>query len=127
MPDAETDRKVSILIVDDDPSVGDALRLVLQANGYEVVLVNNGRDGLEESRKRRFGFAICDLFLTDTYGLRLIKDIHKHQPNLPILLITGHGSPEVFAEARRLGAIGALGKPFQPAEILALITQALAH
>lgn len=127
MPDAETDNKVSILIVDDDPSVGDALRLVLQENGYEVVLVNNGRDGLEHARQRRFGFAIVDLFLKDTYGLLLIKDIHEHQPTLPIVLITGKGSPEVFAEARRLGAIGALGKPFQPAEILALITQTLTH
>jgi DNA-binding NtrC family response regulator len=125
VPDAETDEKVSILIVDDEPSVGDALRLVLEANGYEVVLVNNGRDGVEESRRRRFGFAIVDLFLTDTCGLLVIKDIHEHQPKVPILLITARGSAEVFAEARRLGATGGLGKPFQPEEILTLITQAL--
>lgn len=125
MPDAETDEKVSILIVDDDPSVGDALRLVLEASGYEVVLVNNGRDGIEESRKRSFGFAIIDLFLPDISGLLIIKDIHERYPKLPLLLISARGSPEVFAEARRLGATGALGKPFQPAEILTLITQAV--
>jgi DNA-binding NtrC family response regulator len=125
VPNAETDEKVTILIVDDEPSVGDALRLVLEANGYEVVLVNNGRDGVEEARRRRFGFAIVDLFLTDTCGLLVIKDIHEDQPKIPLLLITACGSAEVFAEARRLGAIGALGKPFQPMEILTLITQAL--
>ena len=125
MPDAESDEKVSVLIVDDEPSVGDALRLVLEANGYEVVLVNNGRDGIEESRKRSFGFAIIDLFLPDTSGVLVIKDIHEHQPRVPLLLISARGSPEVFAEALRLGATGALGKPFQPAEILTLITEAL--
>jgi DNA-binding NtrC family response regulator len=125
VPPTETNKKESILIIDDEPSVGDALRLVLESKGYEVALVTNGRDGLEESRKRHFGFAIIDLFLTDIYGLQLIKDIHEHQPEIPILLITGHGSPQVFAEACRLGAIGALAKPFQPAEILNLITATL--
>jgi len=114
-----------VLIIDDEPSVGDALKLVLEEKGYEVVLVNNGRDGLEISRKEQFAFAIVDLYLTDAYGLDLIKEIHQRQPQLPMLLITGHGSPEVFAAARRLGAVGALSKPFQPAEILALIAKSL--
>jgi DNA-binding NtrC family response regulator len=114
-----------VLIIDDEPSVGDALKLVLEEKGYEVVLVNNGRDGLEISRKQQFAFAIVDLYLTDAYGLDLIKEIHQRQPQLPMLLITGHGSPEVFAAARRFGAVGALSKPFQPAEILALIAKSL--
>ena len=114
-----------VLIIDDEPSVGDALKLVLEENGYEVVLVNNGRDGLEMSRKQQFAFAIVDLFLTDAYGLDLIKELHERLPQLPILLITGHGSPEVFAAARRRGAVGALSKPFQPADILTLIAKTL--
>jgi len=122
----QLERVVSkVLIIDDEPSVGDALRLVLEARGYEVVLINNGRDGLEVSRKERFDFAIVDLFLTDAYGLDLIKKIRERQPHLPILLVTGHGSPEVFSAARRAGAVGALSKPFQPAEILALIAKTL--
>ena len=127
MPGVETNNRVSILIVDDEPSVGDALKLLLEANDYEVVLVTTGRAGLEESRNRRFHFAILDLFLTDAYGLHLIKDIQHHQPSIRTLLITGHGCPEIFAEAKRLGAIGALSKPFQPGEILGLITEALAE
>jgi len=117
----------TILIIDDEPSVSDALKLVLEANGYDVTVADNGRDGLAESRKQRFAFVIVDLFLTDAYGLDLLKDIHQEQPQLPILLITGHGSPEVFASARNLGAVGALSKPFQPAEILAIITQNVAQ
>src|ERR1043165_2200011 len=110
-----------ILIVDDEPSVGDALRLVLEASGYEVVLVTKGLDGLDQARTRRFGFSVVDLYLTDISGFQLISDLRNLQPQIPILLITAHGTTQVFDEAKRLGAIGALANPFRPAEILKLI------
>lgn len=119
MPDVKD--KPCILVVDDEPSVGDALRLVLESNGYEVVLVTNGQDGIEQARNRSFGFSVVDLFLTDISGFQVITDLRNLQPHVPILLITAHGSPQIFAEAKRLGAIGALSKPFPPAEILKLI------
>lgn len=121
MNDALTTEKISILIVDDEPSVGDALRLVLEASGYEVVLVNNGLDGIDQTRRRPFGFSIVDLRLTDISGFQVIKDILSLRPQTPILLITAHGSPQVFAEAKKLGAVGALSKPFHPSEILKVI------
>ena len=111
----------AILIVDDEPSVGDGLKLVLESNGYEVVLVTKGVDGINEARTRRFGFSVVDLYLTDISGFQLISDLRNLQPQIPILLITAHGTPQVFDEAKRLGAIGALAKPFHPAEILKLI------
>ncbi|HEY0730196.1 MAG TPA: response regulator [Pyrinomonadaceae bacterium] len=121
MSDSSTNDNLRILIVDDEPSVGDALRLVLEAQGYEVVLVTNGRDGIDQARNRRFGFGVVDLFLTDVSGFQVITDLLTVQPQIPILLITAHGSPQVFAEAKKLGAIGALAKPFHPSEILSLI------
>ena len=121
MSDASANETIRILIVDDEPSVGDALKLVLEAQGYEVVLVTNGRDGIDQARSRRFGFGVVDLFLTDVSGYQVIIDLLNVQPQIPILLITAHGSEQVFAEAKKLGAIGALAKPFPPAEILKLI------
>ena len=117
----EVNEKLSILIVDDEPSVGDALKLVLESQGYEVVLATNGHDGIDEARRRRFAFSVVDLFLTDTSGFQVITGILSVQPEIPIVLITAHGSPSVFAEAVKLGAVGALAKPFPPAEILKLI------
>jgi DNA-binding NtrC family response regulator len=119
--DTAINDKLRILIIDDEPSVGDALRLVLEAKGYEVVLVTNGRDGLAEARNGRFGFGVVDLFLTDVTGFQVITDLLTLQPQIAIILITAHGSPQVFAEAKKLGAIGALAKPFHPSEILNLI------
>ncbi|HEY0763584.1 MAG TPA: response regulator [Pyrinomonadaceae bacterium] len=121
MPTPPMDNKLRVLIVDDEPSVGDALKLVLESNGYEVVLVTNGMDGIDQVRQGRFGFSVVDLFLTDISGFQVITDIRKHQPEIPIVLITAHGSEQVFAEAKKLGAIGALAKPFPPADILKLI------
>ena len=119
MPDVQD--KPCILVVDDEPSVGDALKLVLESNGYEVVLVTKGEDGIDQARHRSFGFGVVDLFLTDTSGFQVITELRNIQPHIPLLLITAHGSPQIFAEAKRLGAIGALSKPFPPAEILKVI------
>lgn len=113
--------KTRILIVDDEPSVGDALRLVLESSGYEVVLVTKGLDGIDEARARHFGFGVVDLYLTDISGFQVITDLRLLQPQIPILLITAHGNPQVFDEAKRLGAVGALAKPFHPAELLEVI------
>lgn len=118
-------QKLSILVVDDEPSVGDALRLVLESNGYEVVLVTKGQDGIEQARHRQFGFGVVDLFLTDISGFQVITDLRNLQPQIPILLITAHGTPQVFDEAKRLGAVGTLAKPFPPAEILKVINSHL--
>ena len=103
MSDAANKDKVRILIVDDEPSVGDALKLVLESQGYEVVLVTKGMDGIDQARLRSFGFGVVDLFLTDISGFQVISDVLSLQPQIPILLITAHGSPQVFAEAKKLG------------------------
>jgi DNA-binding NtrC family response regulator len=121
VPEVISKEKTSILVIDDEPSVGDALRMVLESNGYEVVLVTSGLDGIDQARKRRFEFGVVDLYLTDISGFQVIEDLHNLQPHIPILLITAHGGPHIFDEAKRLGAIGALAKPFHPAEILKLI------
>lgn len=101
--------------------MGDALKLVLESNGHEVVLVTKGLDGIDRARQQRFEFSVVDLFLNDISGFQVITDLRSLQPQIPIVLVTAHGSPQVFAEAKRLGAIGALAKPFPPAELLKLI------
>lgn len=124
MPDQAHKAKVSILVIDDEPVVGDALKLVLESNGYEVVLVENGRAGIIEAGNRSFSFAIIDLFLSDISGLQAIKTIREQHPEISIIMITGQGTPQAFSDARRLGVIGILTKPFKPADILQLIAKA---
>ena len=127
VPHQATEEKVSILVIDDEPAVGDALKLVLEANAYEVVLVEKGREGIKKANSRRFCVGIIDLFLSDISGLQAIKTIRELQPEILIILITGKGTPQAFSEAQRLGVVGILAKPFRPADILQLITRALAR
>lgn len=123
MVDQGTRKKLNILVVDDDPVVGDALKLVLESDGYEVVLVEKGRDGIIQSGKVRFGIGIVDLFLSDISGLQVIKAIRALDPEIMLILITGEGTPQAFSEARRLGVVGILTKPFRPADILQMVSR----
>src|ERR1043165_4704039 len=113
--------KIRILIGDDGPSVGAALKLVLESSGYEVVLVTNGLGGIEQARTPRFGFSVVHLYLTDISGFQVISDLRNLQPHIPILLIPAHETPQVCDESKRLGAVRALATPFHPAEILKVI------
>ena len=121
------EKKVSILVIDDEPAVGDALKLVLESNGYDVVLVGKGLEGIRKASSRLFRVGIIDLFLGDMSGLQAIKTIREQQPEIIIIMITGKGTPQAYAEARRLGVVGILAKPFQPVDILQLISRALAR
>lgn len=118
-------QKSVILVVDDEPVIRDALKVVLESNGYEVVLVDNGRAGIIEANSSRFALGIIDLFLSDISGLQAIKRIKAKHPEFPIILITGNGTPQAFAAARRLGVVGILTKPFRPDDILEIISRCL--
>ena len=123
--DQKRPQKPAILVVDDEPVVGDALKLVLESNGYEVVWVNNGRAGIIAANNSCFALGIIDLFLSDISGLQVIKSIKAKQPEFPVILMTANDTPKAFAAARWLGVIGILKKPFRPDDILELITAAL--
>lgn len=121
----QSNQNTSILVIDDGPAVGDALKLVLEAGGYEVVLVDRGREGIRQARKRHFAVIIVDFSLPDISGLNVFKEIRKQGGQAPVIMISAEGKPEVFTEAANLGAIGVLSKPFSPSDIFQLITLAL--
>jgi len=123
--DEATEGKVNILIIDDEPAVGDALRLVFESAGYEVELAETGRKGVKMATAKRFRVGIVDLFLPDMSGLQVIKTIRAQQPDMLLTLITGTGTPLAFSLARRLGVVGILTKPFSPADIVEVINRAL--
>jgi len=113
----------TILIIEDEPSVADALRLILEDEGHRVLTAGTGRGGLELARAERPRLVITDLLLPDASGLELLAALGGEQPHLPVILITSHGTPEIFAQARQAGAVAVLPKPFAPADLLSLIKQ----
>lgn len=110
-----------ILIIDDEPSVADALRLILVDRGHRVLVAATGRGGLELARRERVRLVITDLRLPDISGLEVLGALAAEWPRLPVILITSHGTPELSAEATSAGAAAVLSKPFPPAEIIRLV------
>ena len=118
-------QKGAVLIIEDEPSVADALRIILEDNGYRVSLALTGRDGIEAARRGEFCLSITDIDLGDMTGFDVINAVCQHKPGMHFIVITSSDSQDVLAEARSCGASGFLQKPFLPSEILQLIRTTL--
>ena len=114
-----------VLVIDDEPSVADALRVILEDEGFAVVVAANGRDGIAEARRAPFSVTVTDLRLPDMDGLEVIGAFREGGLGGALILITSYGTPEIFARASDLGVAGVIAKPFLPSEILQLIASAL--
>jgi DNA-binding NtrC family response regulator len=116
-----------VLVIDDEPSVADALRVILEDEGFAVAVAANGREGIEQARRAAFRVIITDLRLPDMNGLEVIGACREGGVGCAVILITSYGTPEIRARALALGALGVVSKPFMPSEILQLIASALGH
>ena len=114
-----------VLVIDDEPSVADALRVILEDEGFAVAVAASGREGIEQARRSEFLVTITDLRLPDMDGLEVLGTCREGGVGGALILITSYGTPEIFARARDLGAAGVIAKPFRPSEILQLIAAAL--
>lgn len=123
---SEVMEKKQVLIIEDDSNVADALKLIMEDSGYEVVVALNARQGLEQAGLRRFDLTITDVQLPDTSGLDVLSVLRGKDPTIPVIIITSHSTTEVVSEAMARGACQVLPKPFLPAEILDLARRAVA-
>ena len=114
-----------VLVIEDEPSVADALRVILEDKGFAVVVAANGRDGIEQALRAPFSVTVTDLRLPDMDGLEVIDAFREGGLGGAAILITSHGTPDTFARARDLGVVGVIAKPFLPSDILQLIAAAL--
>src|ERR1043165_3384888 len=119
--------RAKVLIIDDEPSVADALKTILEDHGYETALAHTGGNGLEQSAAQRFDLTITDYQLPDMSGLDVLAAIRRRAVACPVLIITAYPSPELRALAAERGALDVLSKPFLPSDILAVVEQALAE
>lgn len=113
--------KKAVLIVDDDATVGDALRVILLDRDYGAIVVTNGHDALKAADSERFDAAIIDVGLPDMSGLDLLSVLQTIDPALRIIIMTALPSPEILSEAKTLGAISVLAKPFPLSDVIELI------
>jgi len=121
-------RAQMILVVDDEKTIADGLRMTLESEGYGVRTAGSVREALGALVQGDPHAAIVDLMLPDGDGLQLTRELKRRDPALEVLVITAYGSVRKAMEATKgAGAFHVLEKPFEPDELLGLLENALEH
>src|SRR5512143_1267066 len=107
-----------ILIVDDDRNLLELLRMRLESSGFDVVTALREADARTAAAGEVFDLAIVDLQLAEQDGISLMEELHTVSPDLPVIILTAHGSIESAVEAMRRGAATYLTKPFDARELV---------
>jgi len=110
-----------ILIIDDEPSIRRLLVRALSKVGHTVHEARNGEAGFELFHRVHPELVITDIVMPDMEGIELIRKLRQDAPTVPILAISGSGTPLYLRAATRLGATATLAKPFEIAELLAAV------
>jgi len=117
--------KKQVLIVDDEPNLRKILAAQLSRDGYEVMLAEDGEQGLTMLREHHIDLVVTDLKMPKVDGMTLLREALREQPDLPIVMITAHGTVDTAVEALKLGAFDYLTKPFDKDEVRSVVAKAL--
>ncbi len=133
------DRKPKVLLVDDEKNLVIMLAKILRRHGYEVETAHDGEEAstalepqFEDSmlpedanRPDPYDVVITDLQMPRMDGMKLLRRVREKAPDLPVIVLTGHGSIQSAVEAMKVGAVDYLIKPANPEEILIVLDRAL--
>ncbi len=114
-----------ILIVDDEPGICQSLLSLLQGHRFDGRIASSGQEAMALLEKYKFDIALVDLFLPDISGRKLMENIKKIGPDIAVIIMTGNASIDSAVKTLRQGAYDYLRKPFDPAELIQTIKNAL--
>ena len=101
-----------ILVIDDEHGIQSLLDTLLSRKGYDVVLAESGRKGLELFRRERPDVVVLDLKMPEMDGVTVLKQIRSVDLKLPVMILTGAGTPEREQQVRALGVTEFVEKEF---------------
>jgi CheY-like chemotaxis protein len=123
----EGQRRIKILLIDDEKSVLFALKLLLDALGYEVTDFCFAEEALMSlSSKQDYDLCICDLKMPKLNGIQVLEKAKSMAPSLPFVLMSAHAQNDEIEQAKNLGAHGFLAKPFTPEQLKAVVNEIIA-
>ena len=102
----------SVLVIDDEPDMQLALTHSLKKKGCHVQCADNGAEGLKKFKSQAFGLVITDMRMPEMSGMQVLKGIRKVSPQIPVIVMTAHGSVNNAVTAMQAGATDYLQKPF---------------
>ncbi|URL01312.1 response regulator [Avibacterium sp. 20-126] len=108
-----------ILLIEDDPLIGDGLNIGLSKSGFSVDWFKEGESGMQALRYAPYDAVVLDLTLSKKDGLQVLNQWRKENQDVPVLILTARDSLEQRIEGLQLGADDYLGKPFALAEVVA--------
>ena len=124
MPDQHASEH--ILIADDESNLRKVLGMHLKRAGYTVTSVADGEAALEALEETSYGAVISDLRMPRLDGMRLLKLIQSRWPDLPVIILTAHGTVDTAVEALKLGARDFITKPFDKEDVIKVVSKAVA-
>jgi two-component system nitrogen regulation response regulator NtrX len=114
-----------LLIIDDERAIRSTLREILEYENYEVDDIDNGVEGLELIKKKKFDLVLCDIKMNRMDGMEVLEQALAYSPDLPFIMISGHGTVETAIEASKKGAFDFISKPPDLNRLLITVRNAL--
>jgi len=114
-----------ILIIDDERSIRNTLREILEYEDYQVDDIDNGIDGLELIQRNDYDLVLCDIKMNRMDGMEVLSEGLTIKPDLPFIMISGHGTVETAVEASKKGAFDFISKPPDLNRLLITVRNAL--
>ncbi len=114
-----------ILIIDDERAIRNTLREILEYEDYQVDDIDNGIDGLELIQRNDYDLILCDIKMNRMDGMEVLSEGLAFKPDLPFIMISGHGTVETAVEASKKGAFDFISKPPDLNRLLITVRNAL--
>lgn len=117
-----------ILVIEDNAIVRNTMTRILQTAGYTVITANDGLEGINQFRKEMPDLVISDIIMPQQEGIGTIRQLLAEYPGTKIIAISGGGrigNTDFLQIARKMGAVDALPKPFDPDDLLGRIKDCL--
>jgi len=116
-----------LLVIDDEKAIREALKDILNEEGYEVMLSEDGEEGLEVIENQKIDLVLCDIKMPKMDGMELLTKCHEEGIDIPFVMISAHGSIDTAVEATKKGAFDFIQKPPDLNRIIITVKNALEH
>ncbi|MCM1035220.1 MAG: sigma-54 dependent transcriptional regulator [Paludibacter sp.] len=114
-----------LLIIDDERSIRNTLKDILEFEGYQIDLAENGKQGLEKATSATYDLIFSDIKMPEMDGIELLAALHESVTETPIVMISGHGNIETAVECIKKGAFDFITKPIDLNRLLITVKNAL--
>jgi DNA-binding NtrC family response regulator len=122
---AVAQRAKRVLVVDDEENARIGLSKILEQEGYRVDSVANGREALDYLQHQNVQVVISDLQMPEMNGINFLRELNRHYPSTPVIMVTAHGGIESYLEAIHLGAYEYINKPIKLEELRIVMNKML--